>query len=253
MNAARGLAEQRGIRQVEIKHTSPAAPLAPGFHRSTKYSTYRVPTEGGEDAVWKRLHASSTQRSIKKGKKSGIEIVEGSRESDWLAMAELEESTAHRHGLPAPPRHFFLECCESLRKQGLASLYLARIPSGEIAAGIIVWTGPREWIYAFGASRPEHLELRPNHVLIWEAMRRATHAGVTFDLGRAAPEQEGLVEFKTRWGGEAVPLAYDYWPEASGLNTAKRDSGALGLAGRVWSRLPEALARRGSFLYRYLG
>ena len=97
------------------------------------------------------------------------------------------------------------------------------------------------------------LNLRPNHVLIWEAMRRATHAGVTFDLGRAAPEQEGLVEFKTRWGGEPVPLAYDYWPEASGLNTAKRDSGALGLAGRVWSRLPEAVARRGSFLYRYLG
>ena len=253
MEAARTLAAQRGIRRLEIKQRGASAPEAPGFSRTTRYSTYRVPTEGGEADVWKRLHASSTQRSIKKARKSGLEIVVGAGASDWARMAELEEETAHRHGLPAPPRHFFVECCEALRGQGLCALYLARTADGQIAAGIVVWQGPREWIYAFGASRPRHLELRPNHLLIWEALRRATAAGVTFDLGRAAPEQAGLVEFKTRWGGEPVPLAYDYWPEASGLNVARRDGGALGLAAKLWSRLPAAVARRGSFLYRYLG
>ena len=48
-----------------------------------------------------------------------------------------------------------------------------------------------------------------------------------FDLGRVAPEQEGLLEFKRRWGGQALPLAYDYWPEPGGLNLAARDRGSM--------------------------
>ena len=119
-------------------------------------------------------------------------------------------------------------------------------------AGIVLWQGARQWIYAFGASRPDALEARPNHLLIWRAIVDAIEAGVGFDLGRASPQQEGLVEFKQRWGAQAVPLAYDYWPEPRGLNTLPRDRGALALLGRVWSHLPEPVARAGSVLYRYM-
>ena len=246
------LARDRRIGRVEIKQAAPAAGAAPGFTRVSHYATYRVSTTGGEKEIWRRLHASSTQRSIRKGERSGVEVVMGESAAEWRTMAELEEQTAHHHGVPAPPRRFFLELCRELQRSGLAELYLARTPRG-IAAGIVVWKGWREWIYAFGASRPELLEYRPNHVLIWAALRRAAAAGVTFDLGRAAPEQEGLVEFKRRWGGEPVPLVHDYWPAAAGLNVARRDTGPLALAARVWSRLPAALARRGAVLYRYLG
>jgi CelD/BcsL family acetyltransferase involved in cellulose biosynthesis len=247
------LARRRGTGRVEIKQVAPPGEPSPGFTRVTHYAAYRVPTEGGESAIWRRLHASSTQRSIRKGEKSGVQVTTGESESDWRAMAELEERTAHGHGVPAPPRRFFLSHCRELQRAGLAELYLARVPDRGVAAGIVVWKGWREWIYAFGASRPELLEYRPNHVLIWRALREAAEAGVTFDLGRAAPEQEGLVEFKRRWGGEPVPLAYDYWPNAAGLNVARRDTGPLALAARVWSRLPASIARRGSVLYRYLG
>jgi hypothetical protein len=74
-----------------------------------------------------------------------------------------------------------------------------------------------------------------------------------FDLGRAAPEQAGLVEFKVRWGGQPVPLAYDYWPRVAGLHAARRDRGLLAVAPRLWSLLPPAVARWGSRFYRYLG
>jgi hypothetical protein len=247
------LACQRGIKRVEIKQIAPTDVPAPGFTRVTHYAAYRVPTDGGESAIWRRLHASSTQRSIRKGEKSGVEVAVGHTEDDWRAMAELEERTAHGHGVPAPPRRFFVALCRDLQRAGLAELYLARVPERGVAAGIVVWKGWREWIYAFGASRPELLEYRPNHVLIWRALREAAAAGVTFDLGRAAPEQEGLVEFKRRWGGEPVPLAYDYWPSAAGLNVARRDTGSLALAARVWARMPARIARYGSALYRYLG
>jgi len=239
-------------RRIEIKsRATGGAPTA--YTRTLHYSTFRVPTSGGEAAVWSRLHAGSTRRSIRKGEKAGMRVVTGETRADWLVMAELQEQSSHGHGVPAPPRRFFVELCRDLQGHGLATLYLAFPREGRAAAGIVVWLGAREWIYAFGASRPETLEERPNHVLLWTALRDAIGAGVVFDLGRAAPEQTGLVEFKRRWGGEPTPLAYDYWPVAAGLNVAPRHRGTLGLAARVWSALPASIARRGSFLYRYLG
>jgi hypothetical protein len=84
-------------------------------------------------------------------------------------------------------------------------------------------------------------------------LRAAVAANVVLDLGRTAPEQASLAEFKLRWGSTTVPLVYDYFPTAGGLNQARRDTGALALAAKVWSRLPRPVARMGSALFRYLG
>jgi GNAT acetyltransferase-like protein len=250
--AIREAALDRRIRRVEIKSRGEFPP-PPGFHRTSHYSTYEVSAEGGEAGVWSRLHPGSTQRSIRKGQKAGLVVRRGETAADWQIMAQLEERTAHSHGLPAPPRRFFTQGCRHLQEAGLAAVYLAFTKAGLPAAAITVWKGPRAWIYGFGASDPAHLEHRPNHVLIWAALLDAIAAGCDFDLGRVAPEQEGLLEFKRRWGGQAIPLAYDYWPEPGGLNVAARDRGALATAASLWSRLPAGIARLGAGLYRYLG
>lgn len=252
-NESLAYARANGISRVEIKRIAPNSPAPAGFHRVQHYAAYRVPTEGGVAGVWQRLHAGSTRRSIRKAERGGVKVLRERSADGWTAMAQLEERTAHKHGLPAPPRRFFLDACRTLQQQGLAELYLAELPGGAIGAGIIVWTGPREWIYGFGASDPAALSFRPNHLLIWTALQDAIAAERGFDLGRAAPEQTGLVEFKLRWGGQPVPLAYDYWPTPGGLNVASRDRGSLALAARIWSRLPRPVARIGSVLYRYLG
>ncbi|HEU4681519.1 MAG TPA: GNAT family N-acetyltransferase [Gemmatimonadales bacterium] len=245
-------ARDRGIRRVELKSRG-EHPLAPGFQRSSRYSTYEIQTDEGPEAVWQQLHAGSTQRSIKKGQRAGMVVRRGEAAEDWLVMAELEERTAHGHGLPAPPRRFFTEGCVRLQRAGLADLYLASSTAGTPAAAITVWKGPRSWIYAYGASDPALLAQRPNHLLLWTAIQDAIAAGCRFDLGRAAPEQEGLVEFKRRWGGQALPLAYDYWPAPAGLNVGRRDRGSMAAMAAVWSRLPARIARLGAGLYRYLG
>jgi hypothetical protein len=250
--AVRNSASDRRIRRIEIKSRGEFPP-APGFHRISHYTTFEIPTDGGEPEVWKRLHQGSTQRSIRKGQKAGIMVRRGETADDWLIMAELEERTAHAHGLPAPPRRFFTEGCRGLQQMDLAALYLAFTRTGERAAAITVWRGPRAWIYGFGASDPGQLEHRPNHVLLWTAIQDAIAVGRKFDLGRVAPEQEGLLEFKRRWGGQPIPLAYDYWPEPGGLNLAARDRGLMATAAAVWSRLPAGVTRLGGRLYRYLG
>jgi hypothetical protein len=251
-DAARRLSSEQRARTLEIKRRNPATPPRDGFTRVEHYLTYVVPTEGGADAVWKRLHPGHVQRGIKKGLKT-VAVERGRDHAAWRQMAELQQRTSRRLGLPAPPDDFFVEGCRTLQERGLAELLLARVPDGGYAAGVVLWKGGAETIYAFGASLPEHWEHRPNHVLLWTAAQDAARAGVPFDLGRAAPEQRGLTEFKRRWGGEPRPLAYDYWPAPSGLNTLSRDRGLLAAAGKVWARLPVAVTRRGSFLYRYLG
>lgn len=249
--AARQLALDTGVGRVEIKQRRSDVAVPPGFERHEHYAAYRVPN-AGQDEIWNRLH-ESTQRSIRKAEKSGVVVARGSDHDDWLAMATLQEGTSRRHGVPPPPRAFFTMFCRDLQREGLSDLYLARVPDGRIGAGAVIWKGRAEWIQAFGASDRSMLEYRPNHALLWTAMRDAAALGVPFDLGRAAEEQEGLVEFKLRWGGQATPLAYDYWPSAGGLNVRRRDRGLLGAAARVWSLLPSPLARLGAPLYRYLG
>jgi hypothetical protein len=252
--AARELVAARHARRVEVKQLGDTEPAAPGYVRSTRYTTYRISPEGGEAAVWKRLDRTSVQQRIRKGQKAGVEVVMGESEADWLAMAALEERVQQGHGVPAPPRRMFTRLLRGLQREGLVDLYLARVPDGRIAAGFVMYKGPREWIYAFSAAAPELLrEYRGTHVLLWAGLQRAVQAGVVLDLGRTAPEQESLAQFKQRWGAEAVRLAYDYAPSAGGLEQARRDRGTLALAARVWSRLPPAVARLGSGLYRYLG
>ena len=108
---------ERRIRRVEIKSRGEYPP-APGFQRTSHYATYELSTDGGEAAVWDRLHPSSTQRSIRKAQKMGVVVRRGETADDWLAMAELEERTAHGHGLPSPPRRFFVEGCRGCRDAG---------------------------------------------------------------------------------------------------------------------------------------
>jgi len=254
LEAARGLVAERRARRLEVKALGPGFEPAPGFERSNRYSTYRISTEGGEQAVWKRLDRTSVQQRIRKGEKAGVQVVMGESEADWLAMAELEERVQQGHGVPAPPRRLFTSLLRDLQREGLVDLYLGRIPDGRVAAGFVMYKGPTDWIYAFSASDPELVrEYRATHVLLWAGLRAALAAGVVLDLGRAAPEQASLAEFKMRWGAARVPLVYDYFPSAGGLNQARRDQGPLALASRIWALLPRPVARLGSGLFRYLG
>ena len=250
--AARAVAAERGVGRLELKRDAAAAPLSEGLVRLSRYATYRLDTRGGEDAVWKRLHAGSTRRSIRKADRDGVRAERADDAAGWGVIARLQSATSHRHGLPAPPSTFFTVQCRALQAAGLADLYVARDADGDALGAVVLWRGARSWIYAFGATRPDALERRPTHALLWRAVRDAIAAGVGFDFGRAAPEQEGLVQFKERWGGVAHALAYDYWPAPSGPNVAARDRGALAWANRLWSALPAPVAARGAFLYKYL-
>jgi len=250
---ALALARELRARRLEIKHHRPP-PEVPGFQRSHRYTTYRIDTSGGESAVWSRFHQTSVKQRIRKGERAGAVVEVGGGPTEWMALARLVERVQQGHGVPAPPRQFFLDLCVRLQDAGLVELYLARVPDGRVAGGFVMYRGPQEWVYAFSSVDPALVRnFRPPHVLLWAGIKRAIAAGVSVDLGRSAPEQESLAEFKQRWGAAEVPLAYDYWPTAGGILEVPRDRGMAAIASAVWRRLPASVARFGSGLYRYLG
>src|SRR5437773_3141229 len=108
-------------------------------------------------------------------------------------MARLEERVQQAFGVPAPPRRFSVGTCRRLQEAGLVDLYLARVPDGRIAAGFVMFKGPRERVYAFSASDWRFVrEVRPTHVLLREGLRRAAAAGGVVDLRRPRPHQAPL-------------------------------------------------------------
>ena len=100
-------------------------------------------------------------------------------------------------------------------------------------------------IYGWGASRKEYLELSPNYLLFWEAIKYSCENGLElFDFGRSQPNT-GVFRFKEGWGAEPKQLCYQYYlnnihkmPDTSQLNP-KRQRFA-----KVWCKLPLSLTNK---------
>lgn len=87
---------------------------------------------------------------------------------------------------------------------------IAEVSGNPVAALVLFYFAKRAW-YMFGMSREAHREKMPNHLLQWEAMRRAKLAGcTTYDLWGAPDEFVqsdplwGVYRFKEGLGGVVV-------------------------------------------------
>jgi FemAB-related protein (PEP-CTERM system-associated) len=107
----------------------------------------------------------------------------------------------------------------------------------------------------YGGGTEEARDLKGNDFMYWEVMRRATEKGVrVFDYGRSKVGT-GSYRFKTHWGFEPEPLAYEYElvkaktvPEINPLNPKYRYFIA------AWQRLPLPVSNLvGPWISRNLG
>lgn len=157
--------------------------------------------------------------NIRLAEKKGVQVQVGNAETGaWRLFYEMYAETSARDGFLIRPFEYYRNVWETMTQAGQARLFLARVrdssggPSqGDVIAGILLfWFGKRAW-YFYGASRNTHRELMPNHLLQWEAMRRAKQQGCTeYDfwgapdvLDESAP-MYGVYKFKMGFGGEFV-------------------------------------------------
>jgi CelD/BcsL family acetyltransferase involved in cellulose biosynthesis len=223
----------------------------PGAHVVDRFLTHRLALEPDADAVLARASKSQVRRGIAKAKREGVVATAS---TDRAALGEfygLHEQTRRRQVVPVQPRDFILRF-EELFARGLGYVMISRHEGRAISAAVFLNYGGT-LTYKYGASDDEFLNLRPNHMLFAEAIRRGCAEGLReLDFGRTDPDNEGLARFKRSWGAEEETLAYTYV-----AGDAPKDDGN-GLAERV---IAEAIRRGppstgrviGTALYRHVG
>lgn len=221
-----------------------------GAHVVDGYLTHRLPLQANADAVLAQASKSQVRRGIAKAKREGV-VAEPSFDREGLReFYELHTQTRRRQLVPVQPKGFILDF-ESLFACGLGYVMISRHEGKAIAAAVFLSYGGT-LTYKYGASDENFLDLRPNHVLFAEAIRRGCAAGLSeLDFGRTDPDNEGLTRFKRSWGADAQPLAYTHLADAAPKSGRRLAEKVITEAIR---RGPAKTGRAiGTALYRHVG
>lgn len=249
------LGRKHRARYVELR-TGPSALLAKrkDFIANDNYVSWRLALAPGEEKVWSGVE-KPVQRQVRKSRKLGVTIRVAQRREDMDVYHQLHVGTrSGKHGMPAQPRAFFRGLWDRFAADGTVQTLFAE-HEGRTIAGMVLFAAGNTVHYAYGASDEQALKLAPNNLLMWESIAWAIANGYQFfDMGRTARDNQGLMEFKRKWGATADPLPYYYWPQVAGLASTSETSRKYQVLTACWKRLPLPVASAlGGMLYKHLG
>lgn len=218
------------------------------------YVRWLIPLDPDPDSIWSTLR-KPVQHQVKKSQKYGVQVHIAQHREDMLQYYRLHLHTrCKKHGMPAQPQSYFFALWDNFAKSGAMQLLLAE-HEGVVIAGMILLASGSIMRYAYGASDDRFLNLAPNNLLLWTAIKLGCTQGYeTFDLGRTALDNQGLMEFKRRWGATQESLSYYYYPQMEGLASTSESSWKFRLLTGCWRKLPVTMAGSlGGYLYKHLG
>lgn len=233
-----------------------------GIVRKTWRQSYIVPLTGNPGHPYHipgGQNRSSIKRSINKAIAGGLRTRPAETEEDLRIWYRLYLETMRRNVVPARPYRFFLALWELMRPSGMMRLLLAEQQTAtrsRIVGGHLFFTFGSTVTYAFGASCAADFALRPNDIIMGQAINDASVAGYRFvDLGEVPDGDDDLARFKTKWGAEPVRLYRYYFPDFPDAHHSsdKTEGPVLVLARKIWSHLPLGMTSwLGDRIYTYL-
>ena len=179
-----------------------------------------------------------------KATKLGVEVHPAETERELRAWYELYLNTMRWVAVPPRPYRFFEVAWQLLQPRGLMRLLLAKhYEAGQprLLAGSLFLMFGQTAFYAFTGWRREDLPLRPNDVIQWRAIQDACADGFRYyDLGEVTKNNQGLAEFKSKWGAEARLLYRYYYPVPRELEIGMLESSSRvhQFGNAVWRHLP---------------
>lgn len=194
---------------------------------------------------------SSTRRNIQRSASEGVAIELRCCASAVDEYYRLHCITRKRLGVPPQPKSFFDSVYRQVIEPGNGFVLRARWREKTVSAAMFLHFGKKA-VYKFGASLPDNEHLRPNNLVMWEAIKWYASRGFeSLSLGRSDKDGHGLLQFKNGWGAECRELTYWRWPALRGKGTRPRKA-PRHLAGSVLRLMPIPLLRMaGNMLYRY--
>jgi lipid II:glycine glycyltransferase (peptidoglycan interpeptide bridge formation enzyme) len=109
-------------------------------------------------------------------------------------------------------------------------------------------------IYKFGASNKQIQHVRPNNLVMWEALKWYHDRGFhTMNLGRSELSNPGLRRYKRTWGGRETQIKYFRYDLGKRVFLHK-DADRMADVGKIFMKIPTPLLRILGFLfYRHAG
>lgn len=249
------IAQQQKARYLELRTgTHEVLAKRSDLIEGNLYVRWLIALSADPDLVWSGLR-KPVQHQVKKSQKLGVQVRIAQQRDDVAHYYRLHLQTrCKKHGMPTQPQRYFYELWDSFATSGAMHLLLAEY-QGAIIAGMILLASGSSIRYAYGASDERYLNLAPNNLLMWTAIKLGCTLGYqTFDMGRTSCDNEGLMEFKRRWGAIKEPLPYYYYPQMAGLASTPEASWKFRLLTSCWKRLPLQVAGPlGGYLYKHLG
>lgn len=246
LEAVAAAARDADVAQVEIR----ADVDAPGAERRLVAVQHGLALERDPEAVLRSFHKSQVRANIQRAERGAISLRRAERMGDVSeAFYDLHTRARRRQGIPVQPRRFFQRLWTHVLQPGLGFCLLAEAESRVIAGAVfLTWNGTTT--YKYGASNPDYLPLRPNHLLFWHAIRWACEEGFhTFDFGRTDLDHSSLRTFKKHWGTREEPLYYSALGGDPGGPPSRR---ALAAMSAVIQHSPLFVTRAlGDLLYRF--
>ncbi len=251
--AAVELAAEERCRYLEVRgQPGMQAPRGADLERLDYYGTFLLDLDPDLERTRSRFD-KRVRRGIARASKCGVQVRFGTDPADLRAFYRLNLLTRRKHGVPPQPLAFFERLWAELRPRGGIEVLLAEYDR-RIVAGVVLLPFKQCVTYAYGASDTRYLHCAPNHALFDAAITWAARQGYrTFDFGRTAPDNAGLMEFKRQWGPAFLPLPYYYWPEKDGFVSEEEGGWKHRLFTSGWRRLPiPVTSLLGPILYREL-
>lgn len=196
-----------------------------------------------EDALWAELD-DDCRKAIRKARKSGLVVTRAAAREEVAVYHQLHRQTYGRTGAGILPLDHFLALWDLFAARGSLHLLFAEHESRPVAGMIVLAFGDAAMYWA-GSSDAAAQALRPNNLLMWEAMQLARARGCAwFELGPTFPAADPqskarrIGRFKEQFGGEPFELfegAKAYRPTAIG---------ALELVDRMADRIRSRFHRR---------
>ena len=221
--------------------------VVPGIYLLTRGVRHVLRLDGRSDEVLASLAGGPIGRAVRKAQRTGLRVRFAQGLEDFEPFYRLHLNTRRRHGVPIQPKRFLRMVWRDLIAGGLGFVLLAEVEGRAVATALfLMWNGTV--IYKFGASDPQHWQLRPNNLIMWTAIEHACHQGIgSFDFGRSDSDNRGLREFKSRWGATEIPLVYSYVAAAPPSTTPRFATRALATV--IRSTPPVVCQAIGELLY----
>jgi hypothetical protein len=195
----------------------------------------------------------STWRNIEKAVRAGVRIRCHTDLSSVKQFYRLHCQTRKRKGLPIQPEALFSNLYAFCIRQGHGFVLLARHNSHVIAGGVYLHLGSNA-VYKYGASLLEFQAMRPNNVVMWDAICRCQAMGIrSLSFGRTDAGDTGLLQYKDGWGCSRNVVSYSRW-DPQGVRTTIGNKTTESCARRILSIAPVQFLRLlGEVIYPHLG